>query len=112
MTSQEVVEQEKRIKRYRELAYARAEIGKIEHRLTSGREEGSCKQGPHTGNTREARTVVDIRISFSATNGGAPAVEERLDLSALGLRAWELADWLRTKITSRINAIDEELKAL
>ncbi len=32
-------------------------------------------QGPFTGNTRESRDVEALRIFFSKTNGGAPAVE-------------------------------------
>lgn len=66
--------------------------------------------GPFTGNTRESRRVDAMRLCFSPTLGGAPAVE--LDLNALNISASSFGMWLERELRSQLESVTAEQEKL
>lgn len=72
--------------------------------------EGPCGQGPFTGNTRESRQVKAIKIWFTPTRGGAPAVE--IEIPDCFVEAWGLGKYLESELNAKIKAVNQEIEAL
>lgn len=97
MTSQEVGLQTKRLEAYQKLA---ARLNEIETTLAVMRTPfGIHKCSAFTGNTRESRRVVSIRIQFSHTSGGEVPVD--LNLTGLNIGGWKFGDYLEAALNEQ-----------
>ena len=103
MTPDEVRVQTLRIEQFRALEQRERQILGALADMEEPKIQGS---GPFTGNTRETRRVINMRIDFSETRGKAPEISISLD--SLHIEARELGDWIREKLTAQIKAIREE----
>jgi len=109
MNESEVREQESRISKYRKLEKVRNEIGSALHAVTEPWEKtGPCGQGPFTGNTRESRRVISMKIQFSATLGGAAPVD--IEISNMHIKAYELGRALESMLRSEMKLLNDEME--
>lgn len=110
MNEQEIKLQMARVTRYHELAKVRDEIRDAIKAVTEGNKDGPCGQGPFTSNTRESRQVHTMLIKFTATRGGAQAVD--MNLSGLHIEAPELGRALENMLRTQLAPIVDEIEKL
>ena len=110
MDEQELKMQMGRVTKYRELEKVRNEIYAAIKAVTKDQKDGPCGQGPFTGNTRESRKVRSMHICFTATRGGAPAVD--MDIGDMHIEAWELGKAIEAMLWAKLEPINAEIAKL
>lgn len=109
MTAQEVAIQQKRIEKYESLERlredARRALGTINEKVGK-----DIDLNPFTGNTREARTVLNMQLDFSRARGGAEACE--INIHNLFIDAYDLGVFLRQQLNKRIKDLTEEIEKI
>lgn len=107
MNYQEVKVLEQRLKKYRDLEAARAEV---QMALDVMDQKGEFHAPPFTGNTRESRRVLGLTIRLSATQGGEKPTE--VELRDLGVSAWLFGDNLKQQLREKLELIDKEMEKI
>jgi hypothetical protein len=108
MTSQELKQQTERIEKYDKLATRLREIENA--LLVLHTPFGFHKCSAFTGNTRESRRVLSMRIQFSHTSGREEPVD--LNLTGLNLQACVLGNHIEKALDEQRKAIVEEMEKL
>lgn len=108
MDEQEAKLQAGRIAQYRKLETEMTDINAALAVLDTP--FGHHQVSAFTGNTRESRRILGMRINFSATLGTEPPVE--LSLPSLNVSASEVGRLLREMLASRLKAIREAMAKL
>lgn len=103
MNSNEIKIQLDRVERYKELE---RQSQQLDHAISIIGKNNSA----FTGNARESRHVESIKINFSPTRGGAPAVDEFLP--NVKISAYELGKVLREMFQERLNEVNKAMKAI
>lgn len=113
MDAREAAQQKLRIEKFTRLDSARYSIYATRKKMNekSG-EEGTVRShsSPFTGNTRESRNIVSLKISFSPTCGGEPPRE--LELTDLHIPAWALGDAIEKLLSTRLAQLNAEIEKL
>lgn len=110
MKEHEVKEQMERITKYRALERVRDEIYTALKAVTEPWKNGPCEQGPFTGNARESRQVRSMHIQFTATRGGAAAVN--MEITNMHIEASELGEALQAMLLSKLEAVTAEMERI
>lgn len=109
MKEREVVAQTARISKYRELEKMRDEIYAALKVITEPRDVPG-EQSPFTGNTRESRQIRSMKISFTETRGGAPAVE--IEVPTMHIGASELGRAIESMLRAKLAVVSAEMEKL
>ena len=105
MKIEELRVQQQRLERYQKLAAIRQEIQTaLDIIKEPWTETGPDGQGPFTGNTRESRKVLSVKIQFSATLGGACPVS--IEIPAMPISAWDLGRALEGLLRAKLAEYD------
>lgn len=107
MNEKELIEQEKRLNRYRGLRRMANELQCALDHLSKPWPEGTH---PFDANAKEPRAVTGLRIFFSASRGGAAPVT--MDLTTLNIDAPDFGQAIETLIRKKLHLINAEIEKL
>jgi hypothetical protein len=110
MNEQDATLQQERLTKFRQLEEQRKNLYDAIMKIRDGgpRVSGS---GPFTGNARESRTVLHLRVSFSQTLGGAEMTSGDYSLHGAA-EACDLGNLLVEKLNAKLNAVKKAMEEI
>ena len=110
MNEQEAKLQSDRVEKFRKLDAVKTQIREAITKITEDCPTGPNGSGPFTGNTRESRRIQSMHLKFTATRGGAHAVE--LEIPELYIEANELWRAVEAMLRAKLKLVIEEIEKL